>query len=87
MENTVQPDPTVFVIFGAGGDLTWRKLIPALYNLHVDGWLPEQWMVLGLDRGEMSEDKFRDHLNDGVNKNSRRGKVDKKSFKTFAQKL
>ena len=31
------PSPSLLVIFGAGGDLTWRKLIPALYNLYLDG--------------------------------------------------
>jgi hypothetical protein len=38
MEADHQPNPSVFVIFGAGGDLTWRKLVPALYNLFLDGW-------------------------------------------------
>ena len=40
MEAKNQPDATIFVIFGAAGDLTWRKLIPALYNLHLDSWMP-----------------------------------------------
>ena len=80
MENNVRPDPTIFVIFGAGGDLTWRKLIPALYNLHLDGWMPERIIVLGLDRVEMTDDNFRNHLQEGVDKNSRRGKVDKETL-------
>jgi glucose-6-phosphate 1-dehydrogenase len=87
MENTVRPDPTIFVIFGAGGDLTWRKLIPALYNLHLDGWMPERIIVLGLDRVEMTDDQFRNHLQEGVDKNSRRGKVDKKLWHAFAESL
>jgi glucose-6-phosphate 1-dehydrogenase len=37
------------VIFGANGDLTWRKLVPALYNLSLDGLLPEKFAVLGVD--------------------------------------
>ncbi|EFK08555.1 glucose-6-phosphate dehydrogenase, NAD binding domain protein [delta proteobacterium NaphS2] len=36
MKSGLYPDPTIFVIFGAGGDLTWRKLVPALYNLFKD---------------------------------------------------
>ena len=48
MQTANRPEPTVFVIFGAGGDLTWRKLIPALYNLLVDGWLPEKFRILGM---------------------------------------
>lgn len=41
MTANLPPEPKVFVIFGAGGDLAWRKLIPALYNLFLDQWLPE----------------------------------------------
>ena len=40
-----QPGPAVIVIFGAGGDLTRRKLLPALYNLYLDGWLPVETVV------------------------------------------
>jgi len=87
MDNSVRPDPTIFVIFGAGGDLTWRKLIPALYNLHLDGWMPERITVLGMDRVEMNDAKFRSHLQAGVDKNSRRGKADQKLWKPFAQNL
>jgi glucose-6-phosphate 1-dehydrogenase len=87
MEDNVRPDPTIFVIFGAGGDLTWRKLIPALYNLHLDDWMPEHMIVLGLDRVEMSDEQFRKRLQEGVDKNSRRGKVDKKLWNAFAQNL
>jgi len=87
MEDNVRPDPTIFVIFGAGGDLTWRKLIPALYNLHLDDWMPEHMMVLGLDRVEMTDDQFRKHLQEGVDKNSRRGRVDKKVWNAFAENL
>ncbi|HSN89179.1 MAG TPA: hypothetical protein VL025_20610, partial [Thermoanaerobaculia bacterium] len=41
-------DPTVFVIFGGGGDLTWRKLVPALYNLWLDKALSEPFQVIGI---------------------------------------
>jgi len=87
MENKVQPDPAIFVIFGAGGDLTWRKLIPALYNLKLDGWMPDRLIVLGLDRIEMTDEDFRSRLQEGVDKNSRRGKADKKLWDAFAQNL
>ena len=50
MEKNVRPESTVFLIFGAAGDLTWRKLIPALYNLYLDDWMPKRFKVLGLDR-------------------------------------
>ena len=87
MEKDITPDPTIFLIFGAAGDLTWRKLIPALYNLYLDDWMPKQFMVLGLDRLEMKDDEFRNHLRDGVEKNSRRDKIDKEQWSTFAENL
>lgn len=87
MKNNVRLEPTIFVIFGAGGDLTWRKLIPALYNLHLDRWMPEHVIVLGLDRAEMTDEEFRNHLQEGVDKNSRRGQVDEKLWNAFAENL
>ena len=44
-------DPCTVVIFGASGDLTRRKLVPALYNLHVDGLLPSAFAAVGVSRG------------------------------------
>ena len=40
MQKENRPDASIFVIFGGAGDLTWRKLVPALYNLFLDHWLP-----------------------------------------------
>jgi len=87
MDADHRPDPSVFVIFGAGGDLTWRKLVPALYNLFLDGWLPEKFEVLGLDMGGMSDDQFRDHLRQGVDEFSRQGKTEEASWNVFAGHL
>ncbi|HET6568090.1 MAG TPA: glucose-6-phosphate dehydrogenase, partial [Rhodothermales bacterium] len=78
--------PAVVVIFGAGGDLTWRKLVPALYNLFVDGWLPERFCIIGMDRKEMDDAAFRDHLRDGVDLYSRR-KPDDETWGRFAPHL
>lgn len=44
MEGSQRPESTILIIFGAGGDLTWRKLVPALYNLYLDRWLPEHFV-------------------------------------------
>ncbi len=87
MEKENQPDATLFVIFGASGDLTQRKLVPALYNLYLSGWMPEKFEVIGTSSREMSDVKFRDHLRDGVNEFSRRGKVKDEDWKNFAQCL
>ena len=56
------------VIFGANGDLTRRKLIPALYSLSRDGLLPEQFAVLGVERREPDVETFRKRLDDGSRK-------------------
>ncbi|MCC5831301.1 MAG: glucose-6-phosphate dehydrogenase [Phycisphaeraceae bacterium] len=55
-------DDGLIVIFGASGDLTKRKLIPALYDLFVEGMMPERFAVLGSSRSEMSDEAFREHL-------------------------
>ena len=51
--------PTAVVIFGASGDLTARKLIPAFYHLYEGGYLPENFALLGVSRTELSDDDFR----------------------------
>jgi glucose-6-phosphate 1-dehydrogenase len=55
-------DPCVMVIFGATGDLTKRKLFPALYNLAKDGYLPENFAIVGVGRQEMETADFRDQM-------------------------
>ncbi len=56
-------DPCVMVIFGASGDLTKRKLIPALYNLAKDNLLSKDFALVGVARNEMTTDEFRDMIN------------------------
>jgi glucose-6-phosphate 1-dehydrogenase len=80
-------DPTVMFIFGAGGDLTWRKLLPALYNLFLEQWLPEQFAIIGVDRKDMTIEDFRQRLRDGIDHFSRRGKVKEDDWKAFAPKI
>jgi glucose-6-phosphate 1-dehydrogenase len=55
-------EPCVMVIFGATGDLTKRKLFPALYNLARDKFLPDNFAIVGVGRQEMLSDEFRDHM-------------------------
>jgi len=87
METNQRPKPAVFVIFGASGDLTWRKLVPALYNLFLDDWLPDKFEVFGYGLGDMDDAHFRDHLHEGVDRFSRRGKAEDDSWKEFAAHL
>ena len=79
--------PTVMVIFGGSGDLSWRKLVPALYNLYLDKWLPENFAVLGLGRKDLNDADFRTHLHQGVDKFSRRGKAAKADWDKFAKNI
>jgi len=78
---------TILIIFGAGGDLTHRKLMPALYNLFLDGLIPEKFVVIGLDIKDMTIEAFRKGLHDGVDEFSRREKIDSSKWKTFEEFL
>lgn len=64
--------PTVMVIFGASGDLTARKLIPAIYNLAYDGLLPADFRLIGFGRKEIEDKEFRGISRDAVKEFSRR---------------
>src|SRR5205085_4170379 len=59
--------PCILVIFGAAGDLTKRKLVPALYNLRKDNLLPENFAIIGVARAEMKDEEFRHRLRDDMN--------------------
>lgn len=56
------PENSILVIFGASGDLTKRKLIPALYSLEVQNLLPDKFFVFGASRTEYSDEKFREQM-------------------------
>jgi glucose-6-phosphate 1-dehydrogenase len=83
-EEKRRPEPFTLVIFGAGGDLTWRKLVPALYNLFLDGWLPDQFALIGLDLKPMSDDECRTRWRDGVDRFSRQGRAQDDEWADFA---
>jgi glucose-6-phosphate 1-dehydrogenase len=65
------PDPCVLTIFGASGDLTKKKLLPALYALAFRRLLPEKFAVLGVARTQESDDEFRDRMKEAVQKYAR----------------
>jgi glucose-6-phosphate 1-dehydrogenase len=54
--------PTTIVIFGASGDLTQRKLIPALFNNELKGRMPKSFYIVGVSRSEFSDDAFRERV-------------------------
>ncbi|PYL93370.1 MAG: glucose-6-phosphate dehydrogenase [Verrucomicrobia bacterium] len=80
------PQPCAIVIFGATGDLTHRKLIPALYNLAADGELPPAVTVVGFARRPKSDDEFRKELAETTKQFSRQD-VREDIWKTFSQSL
>jgi glucose-6-phosphate 1-dehydrogenase len=63
-----KPKNLTIVIFGASGDLTYRKLIPALYALYNQQMLPEKFQVLGVSRTVISDDSFREKMTEGIRK-------------------
>jgi glucose-6-phosphate 1-dehydrogenase len=84
---TTQLEPTILVIFGGRGDLSWRKLAPALYNLLLEQQLPERFAVIGLDMKPENPDEFRLRLRDGANAFCECGGVDEKTWKSFAHNI
>jgi glucose-6-phosphate 1-dehydrogenase len=65
------PDPCALVIFGASGDLTHKKLMPALYSLVLRRLLPARFAIIGVARSEQDEDGFREEMKQAVQKNAR----------------
>src|SRR5689334_18328452 len=81
-----RPDPCSIVIFGAAGDLTGRKLAPALFNLMLDKALAEPTIIIGVSRGAMPASAFADKLKGPVATHSRQ-KVEPAQWDRFASML
>jgi glucose-6-phosphate 1-dehydrogenase len=79
-------DPQSIVIFGASGDLTRRKAMPALYNLFREGLLPQDFAIVGFARTEMSDEEFRQEMKKAVATHSRSGIADRHWY-PFVQQL
>ncbi len=80
-------DPCTVVIFGASGDLTARKLIPALYHLYEEGALPQPFKVIGFARREKTDEDWREELLQGFRKFSRSKEKDPLKWKEFSLNL
>src|SRR5487761_1146140 len=65
-ETVGDPGPTVFVLFGATGDLAKRMVLPAFYRLAHEGLLPKQWLPVGNGRGDVAHEDFRAHFHDAL---------------------
>jgi glucose-6-phosphate 1-dehydrogenase len=80
-------EPCTIVIFGASGDLTARKLIPALYHLFAEKQLPSPIRIIGFARREKSHDAWREELKAGLEKFSRSKRVDQAVWAAFATNI
>jgi len=80
-------DPCILVIFGASGDLTGRKLIPALYNLAHDALLPSHFACVGFARRDKSDDDFRNESKKDIDQFSRNKPAEDSLFQTFSQQM
>ncbi len=83
---THEIDPHIFVIFGASGDLSRRKLIPAIFDLFDGGHLPDGFALLGISRSKMSDDDFRDRVFEN-NEHLDLSSVSSDAKEEFAQRL
>lgn len=83
-ERTV--NPTVLIIFGGSGDLNKRKLIPALYNLFLDKYMPEHFKIIGIGRTQYTDGAYREMLKKGVKSFSRRSLIDE-SWENFSKHI
>jgi len=80
-------EATVFVIFGGAGDLTFRKLVPALFDLSQDNGMPANFAIVAVDRLDWSDDQLRQHLRDGVKKFSRHSDASGADWNAFARRI
>lgn len=87
MKTTDSLEPTIFIIFGGAGDLTWRKLVPSLFDLSQDRSMPTKFSIIVVDRIDMSDEKLRRRLHDGVKKFSRTGKLKISEWSSFAKHI
>jgi len=80
-------EPCIVVIFGASGDLTKRKLVPALYRLVQERLVPAEFAIVGLARTEMTDDEFRRKMKGSVEQFSEARRVDEEVWHSFEQGL
>jgi glucose-6-phosphate 1-dehydrogenase len=82
-----RPENCILVIFGASGDLTRRKLIPAIYDLFCQDILPEKFAVLGVSRTELTDEEFRDRMTKNIREFSSGDAHDLKKSNEFTGNL
>lgn len=86
-KNNGNLNPTVFAIFGGSGDLTWRKLIPSLFNLFLEMSLPEKFSIITLDRVAFKIDTLKLHFREGIDKFSGKEEIPDEKWSDFEQHI
>ena len=81
------PEPATLVIFGGSGDLTTRKLMPALYDLAHQRLLPAAFTIVGTARGRLTDDAYRTEIHDAVAQHSRLRPINEELWASFAERL
>jgi len=87
MKTNDKLQPVVFAIFGGSGDLTWRKLVPSLYDLFRDSNMPDQFSIIAIDIKDFDTDKLRTRYREGIEKFSRNRELNKTDWSEFARHI
>lgn len=85
MKTSAVLNDTQFVLFGASGDLAWRLVVPALFDLFLDGHLPANFLLFAVDRTDRSDADTALHYLSGIAENSRRGQPAQDKWQAFAK--
>lgn len=80
-------DPCTIVIFGASGDLTKRMLMPALFKLYSEDFLPKELTIIGYSRKKMNDIEFRSLMREAIIEFGKKGSLDKKTWNNFKENL
>ncbi|MES2882016.1 MAG: glucose-6-phosphate dehydrogenase [Bacteroidota bacterium] len=85
-DNKIKP-PTIIFIFGGSGDLSYRKLLPALFNLYLDNFLPEKFCIAGIGRSDYTNISYRNFIKKGIMQHARRKSGNAKQWKDFSSRI
>ncbi len=87
MNNPKKIENQVMVIFGASGDLTYRKLLPAIFDLYKNQLLPNHFAVLGVSRSDFSDEVFREKMEKGIKQFSHHKDASQETIDLFLSKV
>ncbi len=82
-----KPKEQILVIFGASGDLTYRKLIPAMFDLHIQNLLPTNFAIVGVSRSNLNDDTFRIKMKEGISQYASFKEINDDKLDNFLEKI